>query len=101
MVDFNTLGGVGIAQPWRSGKAVRIFTTAQPLLAHANWGCLRPVAGYRSCHWRHLFVYGSKRCMPTGEFSCRSPAAVYYWLGMALHRKNPRRVLMALRCLLM
>ena len=22
-----------------------------------------------------------------------------YWLGMALHRKNPRRVLMALRCL--
>jgi hypothetical protein len=23
-----------------------------------------------------------------------------YWLGMALHRKNPRRVLMALRCLL-
>lgn len=24
-----------------------------------------------------------------------------YWLGMALHRKNPRRVLMALRCLLL
>ena len=23
-----------------------------------------------------------------------------YWLGMALHRKHPRRVLMALRCLL-
>ena len=23
-----------------------------------------------------------------------------YWLGMAMHRKNPRRVLMALRCLL-
>ncbi len=23
-----------------------------------------------------------------------------YWLGMTLHRKNPRRVLMALRCLL-
>jgi hypothetical protein len=23
-----------------------------------------------------------------------------YWLGMALHPKNPRRVLMALRCLL-
>lgn len=23
-----------------------------------------------------------------------------YWFGMALHRKNPRRVLMALRCLL-
>ena len=24
-----------------------------------------------------------------------------YWLGMAMHRKNPRRVLTALRCLLM
>lgn len=23
-----------------------------------------------------------------------------YWLGMAMHRRNPRRVLMALRCLL-
>jgi hypothetical protein len=23
-----------------------------------------------------------------------------YWLGMAMHRKNPRRVLMSLRCLL-
>lgn len=23
-----------------------------------------------------------------------------YWLGMAMHRKNPRRVFMALRCLL-
>ena len=23
-----------------------------------------------------------------------------YWLGMAMHRKNPGRVLMALRCLL-
>ena len=23
-----------------------------------------------------------------------------YWLGMAMHRPNPRRVLMALRCLL-
>ena len=23
-----------------------------------------------------------------------------YWLGMAMHRHNPRRVLMALRCLL-
>ncbi len=32
------------------------------------------------------------------EAMAREEAA--YWLGMAMHRKNPRRVLMALRCLL-
>ncbi len=31
------------------------------------------------------------------EMGCEEAA---YWLGMAMHRRNPRRVLMALRCLL-
>lgn len=39
------------------------------------------------------------RCCAEGiEFMGKEEAA--YWLGMAMHRKNPRRVLMALRCLL-
>ena len=39
------------------------------------------------------------RCCAEGiEAMGKEEAA--YWLGMAMHRKNPRRVLMALRCLL-
>jgi len=39
------------------------------------------------------------RCCAEGiEIMGKEEAA--YWLGMAMHRKNPRRVLMALRCLL-
>jgi hypothetical protein len=39
------------------------------------------------------------RCCAEGiELMGKEEAA--YWLGMAMHRKNPRRVLMALRCLL-
>lgn len=39
------------------------------------------------------------RCCAEGiEVMGKEEAA--YWLGMAMHRKNPRRVLMALRCLL-
>lgn len=39
------------------------------------------------------------RCCAQGvEIMGKEEAA--YWLGMAMHRKNPRRVLMALRCLL-
>lgn len=39
------------------------------------------------------------RCCAEGiEMMGKEEAA--YWLGMAMHRKNPRRVLMALRCLL-
>lgn len=39
------------------------------------------------------------RCCAAGiELMGKEEAA--YWLGMAMHRKNPRRVLMALRCLL-
>lgn len=39
------------------------------------------------------------RCCAEGiEIMGKEEAA--YWLGMAMHRKNPRRVLMSLRCLL-
>ncbi len=41
----------------------------------------------------------SMRAVTEGiEAMAREEAA--YWLGMAMHRKNPRRVLAALRCLL-
>jgi hypothetical protein len=39
-----------------------------------------------------------RACAEGIEAMGREEAA--YWLGMAMHRKNPRRVLMALRCLL-
>ncbi len=39
-----------------------------------------------------------RACADGVEAMAREEAA--YWLGMALHRKNPRRVLMALRFLL-
>ena len=37
-------------------------------------------------------------CVTGAEAMAREEAA--YWLGMAMHRKYPRRVLMSLRCLL-
>lgn len=39
-----------------------------------------------------------RACAEGIETMGREEAA--YWLGMTMHRKNPRRVLMALRCLL-
>jgi hypothetical protein len=39
-----------------------------------------------------------RACAEGIEAMGREEAA--YWLGMTMHRKNPRRVLMALRCLL-
>lgn len=69
---------------------VRRFVIAEELAI--NLGLLfRALAPMRNRHHMQAVAAGIE-AMPKEEAA--------YWLGMAMHRKNPRRVLMALRFLL-
>jgi hypothetical protein len=76
---------VGLAQ-----DDLRRFVVAEELAI--NLGLLfRALAPMRNRHHLQAVAAGIE-AMPKEEAA--------YWLGMAMHRKNPRRVLMALRFLL-